>query len=174
MAKKGFGHFVAWAAFIGAAAAGISYFLRYKSFNEELAEEFGDLDDEDDIFADEEDSDVVERNYVTLKEKREEKKAEKKAAKEDALEDKLDDEIEAYVNNAEAAAEVFEEADAEMAAEVFEQTEPEESEAEEAALVFAEEDDGKEDTEVPFEADVKEEKKEKAPEETTIEEDTAE
>lgn len=40
MAKKGLGKFVMLAAAAGAAAAGISYFRKYQSFNKELDEDF--------------------------------------------------------------------------------------------------------------------------------------
>ena len=43
MAKKHIGKFLTFAAIAGAAAAGISYFLQYKSFHKELDEEFHDL-----------------------------------------------------------------------------------------------------------------------------------
>ena len=46
MAKKHFGRFLAFAAIAGAAAAGISYFLQYKSFHKELDEEFHDFEDD--------------------------------------------------------------------------------------------------------------------------------
>ncbi len=56
MAKKGFGKVVALATVAGAAAAGISYFKKYKSFNEELEEDFHDFEgDEEDFFDEEED-----------------------------------------------------------------------------------------------------------------------
>lgn len=57
MAKKGFGKLVAAAAVAGAAAAGISYLKKYKSFNDELEEDFHDFegeDEKDDLFEDEE------------------------------------------------------------------------------------------------------------------------
>ena len=58
MAKKGFGKFVVLAAAAGAAAAGISYLRKYKSFNDELEEEFHDFEggeeNDDDLFEEEE------------------------------------------------------------------------------------------------------------------------
>lgn len=64
MAKKHFGRLLTLAAVVGAAAAGISYFLQYKSFNKELEEDFHDFEDE---FDDTEDTDDAEtRSYVTL------------------------------------------------------------------------------------------------------------
>lgn len=46
MAKKHFGRLMAFAAIAGTAAAGISYFLRYKSFHKELDEDFHDFEDD--------------------------------------------------------------------------------------------------------------------------------
>lgn len=63
MGKKGFGKFVALAAIAGAAAAGISYFKKYRSFNKELDEDFRDYEDEED--APLPDSTMT-RNYVSL------------------------------------------------------------------------------------------------------------
>ena len=58
MAKKGFGKLVVFAAVAGATAAGISYLKKYKSFNDELEEEFHDFEcgeeDDDDLFEEEE------------------------------------------------------------------------------------------------------------------------
>ena len=48
MAKKGFGKVLAVANVAGAAAAGISYLKKYRSFNKELEEEFHDFEGEDD------------------------------------------------------------------------------------------------------------------------------
>ena len=67
MAKKHFGRFLAFAAITGAAAAGISYFLQYKSFHKELDEEFHDFEDDFDEFEDTDDnSSTATRNYVSL------------------------------------------------------------------------------------------------------------
>ena len=46
MAKKGFGKLVALAAVAGAAAAGISYVLRYKTFHKELEKDFHEFEDD--------------------------------------------------------------------------------------------------------------------------------
>ena len=46
MAKKHLGALVLAAAAAGAAAAGISYFVKYKSFHKELDEEFHDFEDD--------------------------------------------------------------------------------------------------------------------------------
>lgn len=63
MAKKGFGKLMALATIAGAAAAGISYLTKYRSFNKELDEDFHDFEDEDD--APVPDS-TMNRNYVSL------------------------------------------------------------------------------------------------------------
>lgn len=74
MAKKNLGKFVALAAVTGAVAAGISYFMKYKSFNKELDEEFhdfeGELDDEEFDGTLPHEEETAERNYVTLGEKK--------------------------------------------------------------------------------------------------------
>ena len=68
MAKKHFGRFLTFAAIAGAAAAGISYFLQYKSFHKELDEDFHDFEDDFEEFedTDEKDTAAVTRNYVSL------------------------------------------------------------------------------------------------------------
>ena len=47
MAKKAFGKLAALLTIAGAAAAGISYLTKYRSFNKELDEDFHDFEDED-------------------------------------------------------------------------------------------------------------------------------
>lgn len=64
MGKKGFGKAVALAVIAGAAAAGISYFRKYQSFNKELDEDFHDYEDDEDD-APLPDSTMT-RNYVSL------------------------------------------------------------------------------------------------------------
>ena len=55
MAKKHFGKLLTLAAIVGAAAAGVSYVLQYKSFHKELDEDFHDFEDDfDDLFEDDE------------------------------------------------------------------------------------------------------------------------
>ncbi len=67
MAKKHFGRFLTLAAVVGAAAAGISYFLQYKSFHKELDEDFHDFEDDFDDFDDTAEKDgTAARNYVPL------------------------------------------------------------------------------------------------------------
>ena len=63
MSKKGFGKLIALTAVAGAAAAGISYFKKYQSFNKELDEEFHDFEDEEE--APVPDS-TMNRKYVSL------------------------------------------------------------------------------------------------------------
>lgn len=63
MAKKGLGKFVMLAATAGAAAAGISYFRKYQSFNKELDEDFHDFEDEEDTPVPDS---TMTRNYVSL------------------------------------------------------------------------------------------------------------
>mgnify|MGYP000512359402 CR=1 FL=1 len=50
MAKKHFGKLLTLAAIVGAAAAGVSYVLQYKSFHKELDEDFHDFEDDFDDF----------------------------------------------------------------------------------------------------------------------------
>ena len=71
MAKKGFGKFVVLAAAAGAAAAGISYLRKYKSFNDELEEEFHDFEggeeNDDDLFEEEEIAETAERYNTAVR-----------------------------------------------------------------------------------------------------------
>ena len=62
MAKK-FGKLMVLATIAGAAAAGISYLTKYRSFNKELDEDFHDFEDEDDT---EVPDSTMSRNYVSL------------------------------------------------------------------------------------------------------------
>ena len=61
MAKK-VGKYVALAAVAGAAAAGISYLKKYRSFSKELDEEFHDFEEEEENVPDS----TMSRNYVSL------------------------------------------------------------------------------------------------------------
>ena len=63
MAKKAFGKLAALLTIAGAAAAGISYLTKYRSFNKELDEDFHDFEDEDDT---EVPDSTMSRNYVSL------------------------------------------------------------------------------------------------------------
>ena len=73
MAKKSFGKFLAFATISGVVAAGVSYFLKYKSFNKELDQDFHDFegDDEEDFDGSlPHESEDSKRTYVTLGEKK--------------------------------------------------------------------------------------------------------
>lgn len=74
MAKKNFGKFLALATISGAVAAGVSYFLKYRSFHAELDEDFHDFEGDDDDFDGTlpHEGESVSRNYVPLGEKKEE------------------------------------------------------------------------------------------------------
>ena len=70
MAKKSFGKFLALATITGAVAAGVSYFLKYRSFHAELEDDFHDFEDDgfDGTLPHEGESSP--RNYVSLGEKK--------------------------------------------------------------------------------------------------------
>ena len=84
--KKKFGKFLALATAAGAVAAGVSYFLKYRSFHKELDQDFHDFEHEDDDDFDgslPHESEAASRTYVTLGEKKEEtKETAKEAAQE--------------------------------------------------------------------------------------------
>lgn len=85
MAKKHFGKLIAFAAIAGAAAAGISYILQYRSFHEELNEEFHDFEDDFDEFEDtKEQGGATGRNYVSLSPEKQAAKAQGDADRTDA------------------------------------------------------------------------------------------
>lgn len=65
MAKKQFGKLAVLAALAGT-AVGITYFLRYKSFHEELEEDFHDFEEDLDEFDSAEEEISPKRNYVSL------------------------------------------------------------------------------------------------------------
>lgn len=73
MAKKHFGKFIALATVSGVIAAGISYFLKYKSFHDELDEDFHDFEGDEEDFDGElpHESEIASRTYVSLNEKKE-------------------------------------------------------------------------------------------------------
>ncbi len=83
MAKKCIGKFVAFAALTGAVAAGVSYFLKYKSFNKEFHDFEGDDDEEDFDGSLPHEAEALERTYVTLSEKKSEAKEMAQEAAED-------------------------------------------------------------------------------------------
>lgn len=71
MAKKKFGKFVALATISGVIAAGISYFVKYKSFHDELDEDFHDFEGGEDFDGELPHSmESINRTYVSLNEKK--------------------------------------------------------------------------------------------------------
>lgn len=73
MAKKNLGKFLALATITGAVAAGISYFMKYRSFHAELEEDFHDFEDDDSFDGTlPHEGEAASRNYVPLGEKKEE------------------------------------------------------------------------------------------------------
>lgn len=72
MSKKNTGLLIAFGAALGAAAACVSYYLKYKSFSDELDKDFHDYEDEDEINIQESEketppaSDSTKRNYITI------------------------------------------------------------------------------------------------------------
>lgn len=72
MSKKKTGLLIAFGAAIGAAAACVSYYLKYKSFSDELDKDFHDYEDEDDSGAADEEKtsasaqESSKRNYITI------------------------------------------------------------------------------------------------------------
>ena len=87
MAKKSLGRFLAFAAITGAAAAGVSYFLKYRSFHAELEDDFHDYEDDgqDHDQPGPFETEATHRNYVPLGEKKESMEAVEQEA-EDAAE----------------------------------------------------------------------------------------
>jgi len=65
MAKKQFGKLAVLAALAGT-AVGITYCLRYKTFHEELEEDFHDFEEDLDEFDSKEEESSPKRNYVSL------------------------------------------------------------------------------------------------------------
>lgn len=72
MSKKNTGLLIAFGAALGAAAACVSYYLKYKSFSDELDKDFHDYEDEDESASQEIEketvpvSDSTKRNYITI------------------------------------------------------------------------------------------------------------
>lgn len=81
MAKKNLGRFLALTAVSAAVAAGVSYFLKYRSFHAELDEDFHDFEGDDDSFDGSlpHEGEQAQRNYVPLGEKKEESPAKEAA-----------------------------------------------------------------------------------------------
>ena len=91
--KKKFGKFLALATAAGAVAAGVSYFLKYRSFHKELDQDFHDFEHEDEDDFDgslPHESEAASRTYVTLGEKKEETKETAKEAAQVVAEDAAD------------------------------------------------------------------------------------
>ena len=72
MSKKKTGLLIAFGAALGAAAACVSYYLKYKSFSDELDKDFHDYEDEDDSGAADGEKpsasaqEASKRNYITI------------------------------------------------------------------------------------------------------------
>ena len=71
MSKKKTGLLIALGAALGTAAAGISYYLKYKSFNDEVEKDFHDYEDDDSFETEMEDKNLSScesagRTYITL------------------------------------------------------------------------------------------------------------
>ncbi len=98
MAKKNMGKFFALASLFGIAAAGISYYARYKSFHKELDKDFHDFEGEDDDDFDDtlpkEKENHAERNYVTLGDSPKKEPEEETKNSEEKAEDKKEDRTE--------------------------------------------------------------------------------
>lgn len=72
MTKKNIGKFLILTAISTAIAAGVSYFLKYRSFHAELDEDFHDFEGDDDSFGETSSHEAeMHRNYVPLGEKKE-------------------------------------------------------------------------------------------------------
>ncbi|MCI8888693.1 MAG: hypothetical protein HFG70_11490 [Hungatella sp.] len=110
MAKKNFGKFLALATISGAVAAGVSYFLKYRSFHAELDDDFHDFEGDesfDGTLPHEGESSI--RNYVPLGEK-----------KEETLKETAEEAVEAAAQKAKDVAEKAKEALAQTAEEAKE------------------------------------------------------
>jgi len=69
MSKKNTGLFVALGAIAGAAAAGLTYYLKYKSFNKDIEDDFHEYEDDEDmdgVDSDLSSCDSANRTYITL------------------------------------------------------------------------------------------------------------
>lgn len=123
MAKKNLGRFVAFAAITGAVAAGVSYFLKYRSFHAELEDDFHDYED-----GDQEDAPIpfedesAHRNYVPLGEKKEETMMEEAGETAEEAVKKAEETADTVKEHAEEAAEKAGEAAKGMATTIEEDT----------------------------------------------------
>lgn len=123
MAKNKFGKFVAFATISGLVAAGVSYFVKYKSFHDELDEDFHDFEGEDDEFDGElpHASEAAERTYVSLNDQKEKAMdmaadaVEKAKDMADTAADKAEDMAETLSDKAEDAADAVEDKMEDMA-----------------------------------------------------------
>lgn len=69
MSKKKTGLLIAFGAALGAAAAGLSYYLKYKSFSDEVDKDFHDYEEDDTVKEEQEDTVTCTdtgRTYITL------------------------------------------------------------------------------------------------------------
>lgn len=113
MAKNKWGKFLALATAAGAIAAGISYFVKYKTFNKELDEDFHDFEGDEEDFDGSlpHESETPERTYVTLGEKKAEvSEAVSEAAEtvKDAAKETVTDAVDATKEKAENVSEAAE------------------------------------------------------------------
>ena len=120
MAKKNLGKFLALTAISTAIAAGVSYFLKYRSFHAELDEDFHDFEGDDDTFdgALPHEGEAATRNDVPLGEKKEESSL-KEAA--EAVKDAAAEAVKTVSEKAEDAAVLAAEEASEHIAETAEQ-----------------------------------------------------
>ena len=119
MAKKNLGKFLALTAISTAIAAGVSYFLKYRSFHAELDEDFHDFEGDDSFDGTlPHEGESAARNYVPLGEKKEESSL-KEAA--EAVKDAAAEAVKTVSEKAEDAAVLAAEEASEHIAETAEQ-----------------------------------------------------
>lgn len=146
MAKNKWGKFLALATAAGAIAAGISYFVKYKTFNKELDEDFHDFEGDEEDFDGSlpHESETPERTYVTLGEKKAEvSEAVSEAAKtvKDAAKETVTDAVDAAKEKAEDVSEAAEKVVSD-AAEAVKETVSEAAEEVKAATTIEEDTTG--------------------------------
>lgn len=104
MSKKKTGMLIALGAALGgAAAAGISYYLKYKSFNDDVDKDFHEYEDEDFSEADEEGSalascDTSNRTYISLDAGKSKEESDKENDTKEATKDTAEENTEADAN----------------------------------------------------------------------------